>query len=284
MLNNRWSEGRFLGVGLDSELRRIIQIAEGDNGQVDVCNTMVGFNTKIIWETHDLAAVYLFNHNFYLAQGVPGFRAMEETVARIHSIAPKVPIVLNTCEGDIGNSNLAFLEYALRVLGVDGFTINPLFGQEALQPFLDLRHKGIIVACRTSNYKADEFQCLPIQDHENVPFYKSVAHRVSMFWNEKRNCALQFGVRCADSIRLVRQDVAPDLPIFVQGIGPQSKTGEIEEDDVRGIVVASGNSEGTGFVLCSARGIIFSPQPRQEATRLHHLIEKYRNELAMKAG
>ncbi|MCX6721344.1 MAG: orotidine-5'-phosphate decarboxylase [Candidatus Staskawiczbacteria bacterium] len=271
MINAKWQEGKFLGVGLDIEFRKIPRVVIDDDGKVNVCKTMVDYATQIIWATHDIVCVYLINHYFYWAKGIPGILALKEIISRIHAIAPNVPILLNNSEGDIGNSNLAIIEYAFGELDLDGITINPWFGQEALQPFLNLPQKGIVVVCRTSNFGSEEFQCLKISDHESVSLFKTVAWRVSQFWNKNGNCALQFGVRSCADISLVRE-IVPDMPIFVQGVGPQSKTGTIEEDDVREIIVAGRHNT----ILCSARGVIFSPDPRKEATRLHHLISKYR--------
>lgn len=215
---------------------------------------------------------------FYKALGADGILALRETIKTIHRIVPNVPVILGVYGGDIGHSNLALIEYAFEYLDADGITINPYFGQEALQPLLDLGNKGIIVLCRTSNYGAMELQGIVSRENE-VPFYRTVAWRVSQYWNEKhRNCALLIGATSHGELSKIRSTVCR-LPIFVTGIGPQSKTGKIEKDDVREIVINGRNGDGLGFVVCSSRGIIFADDPHTEAANLHKLINRYRAEL-----
>jgi orotidine-5'-phosphate decarboxylase len=78
------------------------------------------------------------------------------------------------------------------------------------------------------------------------------------------------------------RSIVDDIPIFVTSIGTQGKTGRIEDDDVREIIVNGRDSEGYGIAVCSSRAIIFSPNPQQEALRLHHLINRYRKEPTQK--
>jgi len=273
MLEKQWEDGKFLCVGMDSEFKRIPRVIKDADGKVNFLETMVSFNTDILWQTCDLVCAYMINDAFYKAFGNDGLIAMQETIERIHQIAPKTPVLLNICAGDVGNSNLRTIEYVFGKLDADGVTINPYFGQEALQPFLDLREKGVVVLCRTSNLGAGEFQDV-ISQFDNVPLYRTVACRVSWYWNQNRNCALLMGLASHGEIGELRE-VIPDLPIFFTGIGPQSKTGNIEEDDVKEIVVNGKNKEGKGFIICSSRGVIFSANPHQEALRLHNLIHKY---------
>jgi orotidine-5'-phosphate decarboxylase len=263
-------QGKSLGVGLDSELKKIplrMHVKDVD-GKLDVRKTMFNFNASVIDDTHDIVGAYLINPWFYLAKSQ---EALTDTIAMIHITAPDVPIFLNTGVGDIGNSNLAIIEYAFNKLDFDGIMLNPWFGGEAMQPFLDQKQKGFVVACRTSNPGSDQFQCLEIKNHVEVPLYKTVAWEVSKTWNNNRNCALQFGVNCCQEVRSVRE-IVPDMPIFIQGVGPQSKTGFIEDDDVRDIMSAGIHKT----ILCSARGVIFSSSPRKAATRLHHLLSEHR--------
>jgi len=276
MLRTKWEEEKFLCVGLDTEFSKIplSQRVMKDDIYHDVCKTVIAFNTDIIHQTRDLVGAYMINDVFYRTLGKDGFATLQETINRIHHLASSVPVLLNICAGDIGHSNRQTIEYVFDKLDADGITINPYFGQEALQPFLDLREKGVVVLCRTSNYGANEFQDI-ISQENNVPLYRTVAWQVSEYWNKNGNCALLMGLSSHGEIGKLRE-IVPNVTIFFTGIGPQSQTGIIEEDNVREIVVNGKNKEGTGFVICSSRGVIFSPDPHQEALRLHQLIKKYR--------
>lgn len=273
MLRAQWQKGNHLCVGLDSEVHMIPKrFHEKHDG--DVCSMIVDFNVETIWQTYDLACAFAINDVFYKAHGEAGMRALKMTMDRIHLIAPKVPVLINICAGDIGHSNKALVDYVFGYLDADGITLNSYFGQEASQLLLDRSEKGIVVLCRTSNFGAGEFQDMPLSELEGVPFWRTVAWRVSQYWNSNSNCALLIGATFPGQLREIRS-LQCNLPIFVTGVGPQSKSGKIEEDDIKDIVIGGKDKEGSGIVICSSRGIIFSQNPKEEAFRLHNLINKY---------
>jgi orotidine-5'-phosphate decarboxylase len=281
MLKDLGDDGRFIGVGLDLDFKRISPTAKNCDGTVDICKTMVEFTTRIINDTHDIACAYLINPWFPWGEDlIQGSVAMRKIVDRIHAIAPRVPILMNSSVGDVGHANLAIIRCAFDQLDMDGITVNPYFGPDAFHPFLRMKQKGFVVVCQTSNPGAEKFQRLEIGRHDEVPLSKNVAHEIATYCNANKNCALQFGVRCADGIKAVREDISRDIPIFVQGVGPQSPTGEIDEGDVKGIILAGGDNT----VMCSARGIIFSQNPRQTSTQLNLWVTKYREEFAVKVS
>ena len=291
LLRGRWEDGAFAGVGLDSNIDLIARL----DPSVDIDDpykTVLEFNTRIIEQTHRHACVFTMNEAPYKALGEDCFRVMRDTIQAIRCIAPKVPVVLNICAGDVPHINHSTIKWAFEKLDADGITLQPLFGEKAYKPFLDLRNRGIFVLSRTSNEGAEELQDIverpdgeslrrpkELQDiigkSDDVPFHRSVAWRVSMYWNGNRNCGLLIGPTSHGELAKVRE-IAPDIPIFVTGIGPQTRTGIIGEDDIREIVVNGSDKNGTGFVVCSSRGIIFSPHPDEEIARLSNLIDQYR--------
>ena len=244
-------------------------------------STMVEFNTEMVWKTRDYACAYMADPVFYDAIGPEGRLALEETVRRIHTIAPEVPFILSACHCGVEHSNLAMIEFAFDRLKADAITVNPYFGLDATQPLLNRKDKGIIVLCRSSNKGADEIQDMPLKNVHGQKLWQEVAWRIATYWNEKsRNCALLVGPMGRGELTELRAAVE-NLPIFVTGMGTQSKTGVINEDDVQEIITYGRNASGEGVVLCASRSVIFSPDPAREAKRLHKLCRKFAEQKVM---
>ena len=276
LLEARWASGRSVCVGLDSEPAKIPESARRDGG---IANTIVAFNHAIVEATCDSACAFKPNIAFYAALGTEGLTALHRTIVDIHIIAPGVPVIVDAKRGDIGNTNLGYVEEAFGFLQVDAITVSPYLGREALRPFLDRGDKGIIVLCRTSNPGAGEFQDLLVPvagTAHRVPLYQYVAHRVATEWNQSGNCALVVGATCPRELGMVRRIVG-DMPILIPGIGAQG-------GDVEATVKAGMDSRGEGMIINSSRGIIFASKDAdfaeaaaREAKKLNDLINQHRS-------
>jgi len=275
LLEQHWSEGRFVCVGLDSELPKIPQAAQQHNsdGSLAIKETLVAFNRAIIEATHDLVGAYKPNTAFYEAHGLAGIAALEETFQLLRTIAPNVPVILDAKRGDIGNTNNGYIAFAFDYLKADAITLHPYMGQKSLQPFLDRAEKGIIILCRTSNEGAGELQDLRIDEK---PLYQKVAHQVSSQWNKNNNCGLVVGATCPNELQEVRH-IVDTMPLLIPGVGAQG--GSVEKT-----VRAAKDTRGAGMIINSSRGIIFaSPEKdfaeaaRRETEKLHYLINQYRS-------
>jgi len=308
-LQAKWDEGKFVCVGLDSELGKIPKSAraviEEDLSDMDrfdarVLYTMVNFNKRIVDATQHLVCAYKLNAAFYEAEGNIGLEVLRETILYINQIAPHVPVILDAKRADISNTNVGYAEMAFNYCKADAITVHPYLGRETLQPFLDQKDKGVIVLCRTSNKGGGEFQDCKIQlptlypggKHEEflqferrigyqlsetcVPLYQYVAFRVAEHWNTSGNCALVVGATYPEELAQVRRIVG-DMPILIPGIGAQG-------GDVEATVKAGMDSRGQGMIINSSRGIIFASDgpdfaeaARRETLKLHNLINQYRN-------
>lgn len=279
MLEAKWSEGKFVCVGLDSEDEKIPLSVR----QASVANTIVEFNRAIVKATKDLVCAYKPNIAFYEAHGNEGIAALHRTIVDIHYLAPDIPVILDAKRADIGNTNNGYVKMAFASLGVDAITVHPYLGQEALQPFLEQKDKGIIVLCRTSNPGAGEFQDLRVRyklspsdsNTGHMPLYQYVAKQVAEHWNKNGNCALVVGATAPEELREVRSIVG-DIPILIPGIGAQG-------GDVEKTISAGKDSRGWGMIINSSRGIIFASNgedfadaARRETMKLHDLINQYR--------
>jgi orotidine-5'-phosphate decarboxylase len=247
LVGAQWAAGKHVCVGLDSELKKVLEIEDFANSHAaaDTEAALSSFNEDIVDMTKDLVCCYKPNLAFYEAHGAEGIRALRTTIDYIHEVAPGVPVIADAKRADIGNTNNGYAEFVFDYLGADAVTVNPYFGKEAMQPFLDRKDKGIIVLCRTSNKGAGEFQDLKIGAHD-VPLYVRVAQNVTEGWNEHGNCALVVGATYPAELAKVRE-VAPEIPLLIPGIGKQG--GDLEQT-----VKAAKHR----FIINSSSGIIFA--------------------------
>ncbi|HUV42636.1 MAG TPA: orotidine-5'-phosphate decarboxylase [Patescibacteria group bacterium] len=267
-LENRWQQGNFVCVGLDSDFSKIPLGIRTDS----IERTMTVFNRAIIEATYDLVCAYKPNIAFYEAQGEQGMRALARTINFIKDFHPDIPVILDAKRGDIGNTNLGYIKAAFDELRADAVTVHPYLGREALKPFLDRQDKGIIVLARTSNPGAGEFQDLLVGEN---PLYQIVARNIAESWNENGNCAIVAGATYPQELAGIRA-VVGDLPILIPGIGAQ-------KGDVEASIKAGKDSRNLGMIVNSSRGIIFASggadfaeAARQETEKLREEINRYR--------
>ena len=116
------------------------------------------FNKYIINETHEYAAAYKPNIAFYEAKGAKGISELQMTTDYIQKNHPDIFIMLDAKRADVGNTNTGYVTEAFDLLKVDGITINPYLGQEAVQPFLNRIDKISSVLALNSNPGAGEFK------------------------------------------------------------------------------------------------------------------------------
>lgn len=250
-LKAKWAEGKFVSVGLDSDIFKLPDHIANKNPWPVGADEQVEFNKQIIDATGSLVAAFKPNFAFYL-WGPDGLEALRETIAYAHSRFPDVVVILDAKFGDIGNTNSPYTQFAFEFSGADALTINCYMGQVANQPFLDNPDKLIFVLCRTSNDGADEFQDRELSgmdDAQGGRVFTEVAYRVEEFWNVGNNCGLVTGATTPQEIAHVRM-FAPTVPLLIPGVGAQG--GELKASVLNAVT-----DEG-GFVINSSRGIIFA--------------------------
>lgn len=231
------------------------------------------FNKAIIDATADLVCAFKPNSAFYEAQGSNGIEELKLTCDYITENYPEIPIILDFKRGDIGNTNDKYAEFAFDYLGVDAITIQPYFGQDAVQPFLDRKDKGIIVMCKNSNPGSGEFQDLEVNGKK---LYLQVAENVATKWNTNDNCLLVVGATFPAEIAEVRKVVGDNMTLLVPGIGAQG--GDIEASLKAGL-----NSTGRGMIISTSRAVIYASDgedyadfARAKAIELNNEINQYR--------
>lgn len=248
-------------VGLDSELSKLPKkFVKSKSPQFE-------FNKWIIEQTHAYVAAYKPNIAFYEARGDQGIRELKRTMEYLQREHPKIFTICDCKRADIGNTNQGYVASLFDWFGFDAITIHPYLGKESVQPFLDRKDKGCVILCRTSNPGAGDIQDLK---SGGKPVWQIIAEKVKKEWNKNSNCMLVVGATYPVEMKKIRK-ITGDMTFLVPGIGAQGGS-------VKDTVKAGLNSKGRGMIINSARGIIFSDNPKQEAIKLRDEINYYRKE------
>jgi orotidine-5'-phosphate decarboxylase len=245
LLAGHFAAGRHLTVGLDTDPRRLPESVAPGAGPAE---RVIEFNRAIVAATADLAAAYKPNSAFYEALGADGFRALAATVEAIRAEAPEAAVILDAKRADIGSTNAGYVVAAFDRLGADAITVHPYLGGEALAPFLARAEKLIFVLARTSNPGAGELQDLVAG---GVPLYRHVARAVARDWNGAGNCGLVVGATYPEELRAVREDVPPEMPILIPGVGAQG-------GDAGAVVAANRAAGGDAYLVNASRSILYA--------------------------
>lgn len=240
------SNDSLLCVGLDPELARLPQPLREIS---DVTEAIVAFNAGIISATVDLVCAYKPNFAFYVAHGLAGLAALEET----RRLIPRtIPVILDCKVGDLDNTSRAYAKGFFDHWDFDMITVNPYMGEDSLAPFLSYANKGVLVIGKTSNKGSGDLQDLPVTTNgATQPLYLAVADRIAA-WAERwpATVGMVVGSTYPQQLAEVRQRI-PQQPILLPGIGAQA--GDLEGSLLAGLDAANG-----GLLVSSSRSVIFA--------------------------
>lgn len=249
-------------VGLDADYDKLPEKYKSLGGS----EAQFQFNKYIIDSTYEYAVAFKPNVAFYEARGIEGMEALKKTIDYIHLRYADAFTILDAKRADIGNTNNGYVTSIFDWLGFDAVTVNPYLGSEALLPFLDRKDKCSIILAKTSNIGAGEFQDCVLENKEIL--WQYIAKKVSKEWNANNNLMIVMGGTNPDDLIEARL-IAKDMTFLVPGIGAQG-------GEVKNIITKGVNKEGLGLIINSARAIIWSDNPKEEARKLRDEINKYR--------
>ena len=271
LLAAHFASGRHLAVGLDTDPARIPDSVAPD---ADPAARVIEFNRRIVEATAGIAAAYKPNAAFYEALGEDGFRTLAGTVEAIRAAAPEAAVILDAKRADIGSTNAGYVAAAFERLQADAITVHPYLGGEALAPFLERADKLVFVLARTSNPGAGELQDLVA---DGLPLYRHVARAVARDWNGAGNCGLVVGATYPEEMRAVREDVPPQMPILIPGVGAQG-------GDVAEVVAANRNAGSDAFLIAASRSIIYASPDEDFADAARAAAQALDTEIRSVAG
>ena len=236
----------LLCVGLDPDLSRLPAPLRHET---NVTRAIVAFNAGIIEATSDLAYAYKPNLAFYMAHGVPGLLALEET----RRLIPRdIPALLDAKVGDLANTSLAYAAGYFDAWDFDAVTVNPYMGEDSLAPYLSRGDRGVFVLCKTSNPGSGDLQDIQVPSGSDTqPLYLTVADRVAE-WSGRwpATLGLVVGATWPGELAEIRER-CPTQPILLPGIGAQG-------GDIAGSLRVGLDSSGSGLLLSASRSVIFA--------------------------
>ena len=236
----------LLCVGLDPDLSRLPAPLRHET---NVTRAIVAFNAGIIEATSDLAYAYKPNLAFYMAHGIPGLLALEET----RRLIPRdIPALLDAKVGDLANTSLAYAAGYFDAWDFDAVTVNPYMGEDSLAPYLSRGDRGVFVLCKTSNPGSGDLQDIQVPSGSDTqPLYLTVADRVAE-WSGRwpATLGLVVGATWPGELAEIRER-CPTQPILLPGIGAQG-------GDIAGSLRVGLDSSGSGLLLSASRSVIFA--------------------------
>ena len=226
----------FLCVGLDPDPGRMPEhLAQEPDGIFRFCKGIVD-------ATHDLVLAFKPQIAYFAAQGAE--EQLRRVIEYIHANTD-IPVILDAKRADISSTSKMYAEEAFDVYGADALTVNPYFGMDSIQPFLDYKDKGIIILCRTSNPGSAEIQNIVSQDGKTV--YEVVARKSAGEWNMHGNILLVAGATHPDELRRIREIVG-GMTLLIPGVGAQG-------GDIPALI---GSARGGGVIINSSRAVIYA--------------------------
>ncbi len=262
-LNN--SGGKFICVGLDTDIKKIPQHLKESR------QPLYEFNKAIIESTSASAAAYKLNFAFYESSGPRGFEELKKT---IEIIPEDILIIGDAKRGDIGNTASMYADSIFNYFGCDASTINPYMGIDSVQPFIEFETKLNFILALTSNPGSASFEKLKI---ENGDFLYQEVIKKTIEWNISKNCGIVFGATQSEELK-DNMELIGDLPVLLPGVGAQG--GSLEET-----VRAFAKAERLNFLVNVSRGIIYkssrSDFSEAAAEELNNLNTKVKKELGM---
>ena len=200
---------------------------------------------------------------FFEQLGAPGIEAYEDLVRRARELG--LLVIADAKRGDIGTTADA---YARAFLGgvafhgtdvspppADALTVQPYFGTDGVQPFLDACDRtggGLFVLAKTSNPSASEIQDLPTGKRRVVDVVAEAIAR----WGEPRVASCGYssvgavvGATQPRDVQALRS-LMPRAIFLLPGYGAQGGTA----DDV----VGAFDARGRGALVVAARSVYFA--------------------------
>jgi orotidine-5'-phosphate decarboxylase len=238
-----------LCVGIDPRIEMLPKVYQ----QHSPAEAFELFSVKVLELVRPFCGVIKPQAAFFELFGAEGLEAMASVLAIARQMG--FVTILDAKRGDIASTATAYAEAAFGpTWDADSLTVNPYLGQDAIEPFIREARKsqrGLFVLVRTSNPGAGLFQNL---NCDGLPLYRHVANAVLNWDAGHGDVGAVVGATHPKELAELRSAL-PNVWFLVPGYGAQGGTAA----DVQ----AAFNSDGSGAVVNSSRGVVFPFQPEE---------------------
>jgi orotidine-5'-phosphate decarboxylase len=229
-------------------------------------DALLDFNEQIISHTLPYTVAYKLNTAFFEQYGSEGWCVLEETRKRIPS---DIFTIADAKRGDIGNTSTMYARAFFDRMNFDAITVSPYMGEDSLRPFLEFKHKWVIVLALTSNKGSNDFQQL---EYNGFRLYEKVLEAACK-WGNPDNMMFVAGATQTHDFKAIRA-LAPRHFLLVPGVGAQG--GSVDE------VAQAGMTPDVGLLVNASRSIIYAGNGTDFANRAAN--EARHLQLQMKAN
>ncbi len=259
-----------LCVGLDPRLDQlpdglVARHLDAHRGEplVAAAEAIFEFGSRVLEAISGEVGVVKLQNAFFEVVGPPGLDVFCRLIRRVRELG--MIAISDSKRSDIGSSSAAYAtahlgkvsigESKLEVIGADAVTVNPYFGTDGVEPFIQeaVRNgRGVFVLVKTSNPSGVEVQDLHAGSRR---VYEEVADRV-WAWARRHvgKCGYSavgavVGATYPEQLPGLRAEM-PGAIFLVPGFGAQG--GKAED------VALAFDESGRGAIINSSRGIIFA--------------------------
>lgn len=260
------TKGTPIVVGLDPQDKFLpdkllaAAVREFDETPEAVAHAFFHFNKAIIDAVEEYVPAVKPQIAMYEQYGVSGLLAFKRTVD--YAKEKGLIVIGDVKRGDIGSTSGSYAAAHIGTVkigtqtyapfGEDFATVNPYFGIDGIQPFLDVckkQDKGIFVLVKTSNPSSGEFQDREI---DGKPLYRHVGEKVAewgaeLMHGDYSDVGAVVGATYPEVGAELRA-VMKKTFILVPGYGAQGGTAKD--------LAPYFNEDGLGAIVNSSRGII----------------------------
>lgn len=253
------SKKSYLIVGLDTDITKIPKhLLSGSD-------PIFEFNKHIIDATKDHCVGYKINTAFYESLGIPGWQAMEKTLAYI----PETHFTIADAKrADIGNTSAQYAKAFFETMSFDSITVAPYMGSDSVLPFLSYKNKWTILLGLTSNTGAADFE---LQKAGDELLYEKVM-RTASTWGHAGQLMFVVGATQASEFTNIRK-ITPDHFYLVPGVGAQG--GSLKEISEKAM------NNDVGILVNASRAIIYASDKEDFAVKAMLIAKQYQQEMSV---
>ncbi len=259
-------------VGLDTMHTYLPEEFEADEKKPlrSIGDALFDFNREIIDSINDIVPSVKVQVAYYEQYGSAGMRAFKKTIAYARKVG--LVVIADVKRNDIGSTATAYSNAYLGGVEIGGerhcpyesdfITVNPYFGIDGIQPFLnDCKKygKGIFALVKTSNPSGGEFQDLKVYRKR---LYERVADKVDAWGKDLIGeygysaVGAVVGATYREQAQFLREK-HPTTFFLVPGYGAQGATAAD--------IAVNFDANGLGAVINSSRGILLAYKKPQYA-------------------
>ena len=178
-----------------------------------------------------------------------GDTVLARVIDHIRTNYPDTVTIIDSKAGDVRHTMMAYVSNSLERLGADGLVVNPLMGDDVLEPFASLPNKMGVVLVRTSNPGAAVIQDAPMADGR--PLWQHLLDLVFDRWNTAGNLLPVLSCQVIGSPWVLAR-VPKGTAVFVAGFGAQG--GAVQD---LGLLLRSEHE----FLVNASRSLLYPYSP-----------------------